>query len=1090
MVAPVFRSLLMGKRSVIPPEPDIYPYLLTRRNPQHVKLMASSTDALYYTNTYPKTLIIDELSNKLVEDRYLYITFSFIPKTTNNYTVLFEVPDVIRFSYNWQEGWGLIIELEQVGKFYIKTSDIPTEGCTVSLLRQDNNSDIVLRINNSITYTLFKRKSSWTQPILTSNTSYGEVTSSANRSSSATQAEWHALDGLKPDPNDQYTYFGWNVGINYFWQWKLPINIEITGLSLYNRATTGTTNYSRTIQFYADEAQEINIGDTVTLVQDSTTLSTVQNITPVTTNTIRAYLLDTYNGTSGYGGIGELYITANQINTQPSYDAGQLVMYDKTSFHSLELYGQEPPYFNIIWNMNNIEVPLNQVTSIGFTVETNVTDHYDIYFSYNSQDREIYGNDELHSDRLILLPEAIGEANSGYLHIEYQGQTYTSNTLHINIVAEDQIAILLSPSSTIIKSLEFATVDIVSNSVPNPININYAVSGSTEAFAVTPNFSQDYTGSIQVTSNTEEGGQVTVCVWVQNESGNWYMSNYATVIATPTGQLEYCNIVVTPTEQTVYIGDGAYYNISIDTNIEPAPTISDLTLLLESGDSNVGYELIGSNQLGLFPRIVNSSSTVFFRYTSGTGLIYNSNSFIVNCIPFELSGDEYLNVIFEPNDITLKVGASVNVNMTIQTNLEKLPSLYFGSTNWDTFSYNKSGDTITITGVQPGQAQFVIMSYDGSLIFGSMNITVEQNYEYEDTPEGVYKYFLDPQENSSYAIYPNGISVYSFYPISVLSKQFKGEPLLRTIERYNGYQDNTAFASSLHDLQNTTNRLDDIMLSFEHTSDTEGECVAIDNNTVRYKMTLLSDDIDLTPISNSYKFMVPYGRGGYNNWFTVELPDYINDSSIYGRNRICQSEYVLQDDTNYWIVTKPLDYVYLDSECTQIVGIRYPQSFDSDPGDLEGYEREPLLKWSNCGRTCLIADMDYEPNFELLKAFIEDGDIPQEGGLVQADIFTDWPVSDHKVLTYGINYYDNIYTDRDGVFIQSIQPVYNLNNELIGWTFDRSIDSPPYNITYNHEGILFGTWSTNLLVFSKYKEMVQNSVQQREPSLIGFIRDN
>ena len=783
MVAPVFRSLLMGKRSVIPPEPDIYPYLLTRRNPQHVKLMASSTDALYYTNTYPKTLIIDELSNKLVEDRYLYITFSFIPKTTNNYTVLFEVPDVIRFSYNWQEGWGLIIELEQVGKFYIKTSDIPTEGCTVSLLRQDNNSDIVLRINNSITYTLFKRKSSWTQPILTSNTSYGEVTSSANRSSSATQAEWHALDGLKPNPNDQYTYFGWNVGINYFWQWKLPINIEITGLSLYNRATTGTTNYSRTIQFYADEAQEINIGDTVTLAQDSTTLSTVQNITPVTTNTIRAYLLDTYNGTSGYGGIGELYITANQINTQPSYDAGQLVMYDKTSFHSLELYGQEPPYFNIIWNMNNIEVPLNQVTSIGFTVETNVTDHYDIYFSYNSQDREIYGNSELHSDRLILLPEAIGEANSGYLRIEYRGQTYTSDTLHINIVAEDQIAILLSPSSTIIKSLEFATVDIVSNSVPNPISINYAVSGNTEAFAVTPNFSQDYTGSIQVTSNTEEGGQVTVCVWVQNESGNWYMSNYATVVATPTGQLEYCNIVVTPTEQTVYIGDWAYYNISIDTNIEPAPTISDLTLLLESGDSNVGYELIGSNQLGLFPRTVNSSSTVFFRYTSGTGLIYNSNSFIVNCIPFELSGDEYLNVIFEPNDITLKVGESVDVNMTIQTNLEKLPSLYFGSTNWDTFSYNKSGDTITITGVQPGQAQFV----------GSMNITVEENIPRPTTDSNgnyVYAYYLTPRSGAE----RYGGLVYSYLP----------RTLIQSMLRTNFLYTILPFAKTVQDLETNT----------------------------------------------------------------------------------------------------------------------------------------------------------------------------------------------------------------------------------------------------------------------------------------------
>ena len=1073
MVAPVFRSLLMSKGSVIPPEPDIYPWLLTRRDPRRITLMANSTDALSYQNYFPTVLWGDLLSNKLVEDRYFYIQFEFVPKTTNNYTVLFEVPGVVRFSYNWQEGWGLIVELEQVGKFYIRTSDIPSTSCTVILGRVDQNSDIQLKIENKY-YTLFKSKSSWTQPILTSNTSYGEVTSSANRSSSATQAEWHALDGLKPDPNDQYTYFGWNAGINYFWQWKLPINIEITGLSLYNRATTGTTNYSRTIQFYADENQTIEIGSEVTLAQDSTTLSTVQNITPVTTNTIRAYLLDTYNSTSGYGGIGELYVTANQINTQPSYDAGQLIMYDKTSFHSLELYGQEPPYFNIIWNINNIEVPLNQVTYIGFTVETNVTDHYDMYFSYNSQDRGIYGNGLLHSDQLMLLPEVVGEANSGYLRIEYQGQTYTSDTLHIKVVAEDQIAILLSPSSTILKSLESATVDIVSNSVPNPISINYVVSGNTEAFTVTPNFSQDYTGSIQVTSNTEEGGQVTVCVWVQNESGKWYMSNYATVIATPTGQLEYCNIVVTPTEQTVYIGDWTYYNVSIDTNIEPAPTISDLTLLLESGDSNVQYELIGSNQLGLFPRTVNSSSTVFFRYTSGTGLIYNSNSFIVNCIPFELSGDEYLNVIFEPNDITLKVGESVDVNMTVQTNLEKLPSTYFGSNNWDAFSYTQSGDTITITGVQPGQAQFVLMSYDGSLIFGSMNITVQPNYEYEDTPEGIYKYFLKPT-NRETPVYPNGISVYSFYPTSVFEHEvYNGLRLFEVLTEHS--EDTTMFSDSLDNLQNTTNRLP-LQMWYDYS---ENKFIVIDENGEYYDMILLSEDLNLNPQQTSYKVTVPCTNPYQGDTLLYSLPDYITSSYIYTKNRTPQSEYVLQENTNYALATKPLDYIYADEECTNVVGLRYPLNSDIF---LEYFHyntiHHSLLNWSNCGVAKMIVGDNYERYFPLVKAFIEDGDITQQGQELQANI------SDYRMtqlygtcVTRGYSEISEIF-NYYGRFAQTINPLFDSNQQLIGWTFNSIIREEPYNPTFTEYN---GPTELDICVFPDHRSLINKD----ETTRVGF----
>ena len=59
----VFRSLLM--LSAVAPEPDIYPYLLAGRSGNKlIKLMASKTDAIYYSNT--TQIITDTLSGQIL----------------------------------------------------------------------------------------------------------------------------------------------------------------------------------------------------------------------------------------------------------------------------------------------------------------------------------------------------------------------------------------------------------------------------------------------------------------------------------------------------------------------------------------------------------------------------------------------------------------------------------------------------------------------------------------------------------------------------------------------------------------------------------------------------------------------------------------------------------------------------------------------------------------------------------------------------------------------------------------------------------------------------------------------------------------
>ena len=56
----VFRSLLM--LSAVAPEPDIYPYLLAGKSgKRNIKLLASKSSSLYYTNT--PQILEDTLSN-------------------------------------------------------------------------------------------------------------------------------------------------------------------------------------------------------------------------------------------------------------------------------------------------------------------------------------------------------------------------------------------------------------------------------------------------------------------------------------------------------------------------------------------------------------------------------------------------------------------------------------------------------------------------------------------------------------------------------------------------------------------------------------------------------------------------------------------------------------------------------------------------------------------------------------------------------------------------------------------------------------------------------------------------------------------
>lgn len=284
---------------------------------------------------YKNTLQVlgDSISGKDIGQGAFDISFAFTPQTGCTGTrYLFEVPGLACFGYDAGKGCGLMVCLEGVGwrAVSMQSAGGPVhEGSnTVHLWRSAAGADIRLEVNGA-QYILFDafQLSAWQQPVLTSNTSYGTVSSSANRNTGDAQAEWHASDGLLPDASDQYTYFGLGSCPGW-WQWKLPVKLRISGLALYNRASTGTTNYTKTIQFFTSQEMTEAITSSFSMPNNSSTLVTAPLAADyIDTDTIYAYISEDYGG--NYPGIGEIYITAQEIKEPPplSFEAGALTVY-------------------------------------------------------------------------------------------------------------------------------------------------------------------------------------------------------------------------------------------------------------------------------------------------------------------------------------------------------------------------------------------------------------------------------------------------------------------------------------------------------------------------------------------------------------------------------------------------------------------------------------------------------------------------------------------------------------------------------------------------------------------------------------------
>ena len=160
----------------------------------------------------------------------------------------------------------------------------------------------------------------WSQPILTSDTSYGAVSSIGIRESQ-TQA-YKALDGVKSGTPS--TMQGWVSNTNTvgaWWMWKVPVKLKINSIKFYNQHS-GNNNNIFTAQFFADQAATIPLSAPFTTLAGAYSVVDVPCIYDGITDCIYFKCLSI---TSNNVGIGELeisadYVTGSEVSTSDDYD--------------------------------------------------------------------------------------------------------------------------------------------------------------------------------------------------------------------------------------------------------------------------------------------------------------------------------------------------------------------------------------------------------------------------------------------------------------------------------------------------------------------------------------------------------------------------------------------------------------------------------------------------------------------------------------------------------------------------------------------------------------------------------------------------
>lgn len=154
----------------------------------------------------------------------------------------------------------------------------------------------------------------WTQPVLTSYTSAGVITSCGDYAD--TVQAWRISDGIKSGTSSTGTWIGNpRTGGPWWVNWKLPRTLRISHIKFYNSYAYRAQN----IQFFTDSARGTAL--TPLLVAPNTNWGVVESdVANIVTDNLFFYQTTCY---SEYGTCGEIEITADsleEIGTAQDYD--------------------------------------------------------------------------------------------------------------------------------------------------------------------------------------------------------------------------------------------------------------------------------------------------------------------------------------------------------------------------------------------------------------------------------------------------------------------------------------------------------------------------------------------------------------------------------------------------------------------------------------------------------------------------------------------------------------------------------------------------------------------------------------------------
>ena len=260
--------------------------------------------------------------------------------------------------------------------------------------------------------------SPWTQPVFTSNTTWGTV-SADSYSSGSGQVPWHALDGYTSGGDGQDFASSGSSTVNWYWDFAYPLKISI--IQMWNRANAGSYGGAETYTIYgknSDNSYE-QIG-TISLAavgweSGSTNISSAKEYYGLKINCV---------GTRSYAGIGEILLTATHETIEPGTAQDYDYYEDVDVYKAIKAIAGRNyyKYKEVAAGYRELEYLTNALFDTGVQCTTQTSFEYEAAKTDNENWK--YALMNVYNSQSEWF---ISGYENGYLEMHYKARIYNSN---------------------------------------------------------------------------------------------------------------------------------------------------------------------------------------------------------------------------------------------------------------------------------------------------------------------------------------------------------------------------------------------------------------------------------------------------------------------------------------------------------------------------------------------------------------------------------------------------------------------------------------------------------------------------------------